>query len=249
MTDSGYSADHAAYYDAVVADGDREDVAFYRERALAADGPVLELACGTGRVTLPLLRAGVDVDGIDLSADALALLREKAVAESLDPTVWQADMTEFAVDREYSLVVCPFNTVQHLLTIEDQLAALERVHDALEPGGAFVFDVFVPSFDVICDRYGAWQTHEREYRGVTHEVRTRSRLVDEVEQYFAVEIEVYAPDGEQVVGDEFRLKLLPKREIELLARLSPFAEWEVAGGFERDAIADGDGTQVWTLRK
>jgi SAM-dependent methyltransferase len=248
MTDTGYSADHAAYYDAV-AGGDRGDIAFYRERALAADGPVLELACGTGRVTLPLCRAGVDVDGIDLSADALAVLREKAADEGVDPAVWRANMTEFAVDRQYALVICPFNAFQHLLTVEDQLDALERVHNALAPDGAFVFDVFVPSFDVICERYGAWQTREREYRGETHEVRTRSRLVDEVEQHFAVETEVSAPDGEQVVGDEFRLKLLPKREIELLARLSPFDEWAVAGGFEKETIEDGDATQVWTLQK
>jgi SAM-dependent methyltransferase len=157
-------------------------------------------------------------------------------------------MADFSVDRAYDLAICPFNAVQHLLSVEEQLAALESVHDALAPGGRFVFDVFVPSFDVICERYGEWQVDERTVDGEPHEVRTRTQLVDEVEQQFAVETEVAGSDGELVVDDEFHLKLLPKREIELLARLSPFAEWSVAGGFDGGPLEDGEKTQVWTLR-
>jgi len=248
MTDPDYSPDHAAYYD-VVTNAYRDDVDFYVEQAQAAGGPVLELACGTGRVYLELLRAGIDADGFDRSAGALARLREKAAADGLDPAVWQADMASFSVDRAYDLALCPFNAVQHLLTVEDQLTTLERVHSALAPGGRFVFDVFVPSFDVICGRYGTWQTEDREYEGRTYEVRSRSRVADAVEQQFTVEREMYAPDGEQVVEDELRLKLLPKREVELMARLSPFDGWTVAGGFDGSDIADGDTTQVWTLKK
>jgi len=247
--DHGYYGERVRFYDAQMADADRGDVAFYRDRALTADGPALELACGTGRVYLELLRAGVDADGFDVSADALALLREKAAADGVDPSVWQADMTEFDVDRTYALVYRPFNAIQHLRTVEGQTSALRRIHDALAPGGEFVFDAFVPGFDVICEEYGEWQDDTVEFRGEPHQFRTRTRIADEVEQEIVVENELSDADGERVFAEDHRLKLLPKREVEQLARRSPFDEWHVAGGFDGTPIEDGDETQVWTLRK
>ncbi|NHN47492.1 class I SAM-dependent methyltransferase [Halostella sp. JP-L12] len=254
-SDHGYHGERVRFYDAQMAAANRDDAAFYVDRALGAEGPALELACGTGRVYLDQLRAGVDADGLDASADALALLREKAAEEGLDPTVWEADMSEFRVDREYGLVYCPFNAVQHLRTVEEQTTALRRIHEALAPGGEFVFDVFVPGFDVICEEYGEWREERTEFRGEDHEYRTRTRVVDEVEQEILVENELYAPErdgedgGERVFAESHRLKLLPKREVELLVRASPFETWEVAGGFDGAPLSDGDTTQVWTLRK
>ncbi|PSQ47885.1 class I SAM-dependent methyltransferase [Halobacteriales archaeon SW_6_65_15] len=248
-SNQGYRAELADVYDDWIGAGDRDDVEFYADLAGDADGPVLELACGTGRVYLELLRAGADADGFDLSTGALDRLREKAADARLEPNVWRDDMTDFAVAREYALAICPFNTFLHLRTVEDQLACLQQVHDALAPGGRFVFDVFVPSFDLICETYGEWETDDVEYSGEIHELRTRSRITDEVEQEFAVENELRDSEGEVVFRDEHRLAMLPKREVELLARLSPFDDWQVAGDFDGSPISDGDTTQVWTLRK
>lgn len=248
-TERGYRAEMAEVYERQAESFDREDAAFYVDIAREADGPVLEMACGTGRVYLELLRAGVDADGFDLSTGALDVLREKADDEGLDASVWQDDMTDFSVEREYDLVICPFNTVHHLLSVEDQLDALRSVHDALAPGGRFVFDVFVPSFEVICKTYDEWTAETVEYDGEDHEFRTRSSLVDPVEQQFTVENELYDADDEQVFDEEFRLKLLPKREVELLARLSPFDDWHVAGDYDGSPISSDSDLQVWTLRK
>lgn len=250
MTDAdyGYQGHAARFYDRQVSVFDREDTAFYRDRAKSIDGPALELACGTGRVYLEVLRDGVDVDGIDLSADTLDVLRERAADEDLEPNVRRADMADFAVDRAYDLVYCPFNAIQHLIAVEDQLAALESVYDALAPGGEFVFDVFVPSFDLICESYGEWETREAEYRGEPHTFRTRTDVADEVEQVIAVRNELHRGD-EEVFTETLEIKLLPKREVELLAHLSPFESWNVAGGFEDEPIEDGDTVQVWTLEK
>jgi SAM-dependent methyltransferase len=268
----GYGAGIVELYDQIV--DEREDRPFYVNLATDADGPVLELACGTGRIYLDLLRAGVDADGIDLSEDALDVLRENAAERSstsshstssrenvadagLDPSVRRGDLTSFSTDREYDLVICPFNAIQHARTVEAQRSCLQSVYDALAPGGRFAFDVFVPNFELICEGYGSWDADEVQFRGETHELRTRTRIVDEVEQEILVENELYDPDGEQVFADQNRLKLLPKRELELLARLSPFESWGVTGGFERptpapgghDSIDDGNGIQLWALRK
>jgi len=247
--DSYLQSDHARVYDRRMAEVERGDVAYYRERATGVDGPVLEVACGTGRIYLELLAAGVDADGIDVAAPALSVLREKASERGLDPAVCQADMETFSTDRSYDLVICPFNALQHAATVENLLSVLSSVHDALAPGGQFVFDVFVPSFEMICEGYGEWTTEEFTYEGEIHEFRERATVVDEVEQRFRVENELLGPEGETVFSVDHRLSMLPKRTVELLARQSPFSGWEATGGFTDEPLTDGDTIQVWTLER
>lgn len=247
----GYRAPFAEFYDQQFASTERDDVDFYVALARERGNPVLELACGTGRVYLELLRAGIDADGIDVSEDALAVLRENAAEADADlaPSVRRADMADFAVGREYELLICPFNAFQHLLTVDEQESALECVHDALAPGGQFVFDVFVPGFDVICETYGEWIERSVEYRREPCVFRTRTSVTDEVEQQFTVENELRDSNGALVFSESQRLRMLPKREVQLLARSSSFADWRVTGDFGDEPLADGDSTQVWTLEK
>lgn len=242
-------SEHARVYDRRMAGTERGDVAYYRERAEAVDGPVLELACGTGRVYLELLAAGVDIDGVDVAGPALSVLREKAAERGLDPSVRQGDMTALSVDRSYDLVTCPFNALQHAETVDDLLSVFESVYDALAPGGQFVFDVFLPSFEVICEGYGEWTTEAVTYRGEPHEFRERTTVVDEAEQLIRVENELRDTDGETVFSVEHRLSMLPKRTVELLARESPFDEWHATGNFGDDPLSHGDTVQVWTLER
>lgn len=245
----GYSRARSEFYHRRTVEEWRPDLDYYVERARAADGPVLEMACGTGRIYLPLLDVGVDADGFDRSPDALAVLRETAADVGLDPSVWLADMTAFAVDREYELVICPFNGLRHLLTVDDQLAALRRVHEALAPGGRFCFDVIVPRFATICEDMGEWRTSTVEYRGEPHTHRVRWQVVDDVNGLFSTELELTDPDGGTVFTEQYRQKMLPPRELELLARLSPFAEWSVTANFGDEPLEHGDAYQVWTLEK
>jgi SAM-dependent methyltransferase len=239
----------ARFYRHRTADDDRPDIAYYRERANSTEGPVLEVACGTGRVYLPILEDGVDIDGFDIARDALSVLRDIAHKRGLKPNVWQVDMTDFAVERSYDLAYCPFNAIQVLRSNEEQLAMLESVSDALAPGGSFVFDVFVPSFDVVAETYGEWQAETVEFRGDTCEYRTRARLVDEPRQHFDVEYEARDADRDLLFEGTNHLTMLPHSTVEALARLSPFEEWAVTGDFTDEPLADGHSIQVWELRK
>lgn len=237
------------FMDTVYRAADRDDVDYYADRAATVDGPVLELGCGTGRIYLELLEAGVDADGIDLSADSLAVLRETAERRGLDPSVLQADMTEFSADREYALITCPFNAIQELTSIEQQRALFESVYDVLAPGGMFVFDTFVPNFEYIAEAWGEWQQRTIEFRGDPVEFHTCSRLVDEVTQEYVSEKKAVMQDGEQLFSFEGRATLLPYRELELLARLSPFESWNVTGDYSDEPLDDGHSAQVWTLER
>jgi SAM-dependent methyltransferase len=139
-----------------------EDVEFYVEHALAVEGPVVELAVGTGRVAIPVARAGRRVIGIDSSpamlAVARAAAREAGVEELLDLRV--GDLREPPVPERVDLVICPFRSLLHMRTEDEKLLALRAARNLLVDGGAFVFDVFAPSREDIEETNGRWLERE-----------------------------------------------------------------------------------------
>ena len=139
-----------------------EDVEFYVERALASGGPVVELAVGTGRIAIPVARAGIDVIGVDSSPGMLAVARaaadEAGVADRLDLRV--GDLREPPVSERVPLVLCPFRSLLHMETEDEKLRALRAARALLEPGGRFVFDVFAPSREDIEETDGLWLERE-----------------------------------------------------------------------------------------
>jgi SAM-dependent methyltransferase len=141
----------ADLYDHVTVYRDRADIAFFVEAASNAGGPVLELGCGSGRVLIPTARAGVDVVGLDASAQMLGIcaarLREEPGTVQQRVTLVQGDMRAFDLRRRFALVTIPFRPFQHLLTVEDQLACLACVRRHLADEGRLIFDVFNPSVD------------------------------------------------------------------------------------------------------
>ncbi len=118
-----------------------EDVEFYLEEARRAEGPVLELACGTGRLTIPIARAGVEIVGLDRSQGMLAQARQKAP----ELTWISGDARVFDLGRRFGLVFMAFNSMQHLHDYRDVLKLLARVRAHLRPGGHFLFDLFNPN--------------------------------------------------------------------------------------------------------
>jgi SAM-dependent methyltransferase len=139
-----------------------EDVDFYVERALASGGPVVELAVGTGRIAIPIARAGVRVIGVDSSPAMLTVARRAAedagVVDRLDLRL--GDLREPPVSQRAPLVVCPFRSLLHMETETEKLRAIRAAHALLEPDGHFVFDVFAPSREDIAETNGRWLERE-----------------------------------------------------------------------------------------
>jgi len=111
--------------------------------ALAGDGPALEFAIGTGRIALPLVERGVPVDGIELSPDMVARLREKSGGS--DIAVVMGDMSKVTTGSRYRLVYLVFNTIGNLLTQDDQVACFENATRHLTDDGVFVVEIQVPA--------------------------------------------------------------------------------------------------------
>lgn len=137
-----FGQDMADIYDAVPRGDEVEAVSFLAH--LAGDGPVLELAIGTGRIALPLAARGVRVDGIDISPAMVAKLRAKPGGDQISVTM--GDFSDVPVSGTYRLVFVVYNTLFNLLTQDDQVRCFENVAAHLTDDGSFVVEAFVPSF-------------------------------------------------------------------------------------------------------
>ena len=140
-----------------------EDVELYVEEARASGGPVVELACGTGRISVPVAKAGIRVIGVDASAGMLEVAREFARAEGVESLLdlRLGDMREPPVEERVPLVLIPFRSLLHMTTEPDRLRALAAANELLLPGGRLVFDVFAPSAEDVEDTHGRWLEREQ----------------------------------------------------------------------------------------
>lgn len=139
-----------------------EDVEFYVEEAVASGGPVVELACGTGRISVPVAKAGVSVIGVDDSPAMLDVAREYARSEGVSELVdlRVGDLREPPVRERVPLVLIPFRSLLHMTTEPDRERALVAARELLVPGGRLVFDVFAPAKADIEATHGRWLERE-----------------------------------------------------------------------------------------
>ena len=229
--------DDGELYDILLGDLDY-GVEFYTGLAKRAAGPVLDIGCGTGRVMLPCLQSGLDIDGLDMSEPMLARLRGSAAKLGLLPRFYHADMSDFRLPRQYALIMIPFNTFTHNLTQETQIRCLERCREHLLRGGMLVFDGAFPGLQWI----GA-QQNCRVLEGERTDPRTGrtlrmfdTRSFDRVRQvqHSITEVESVGADGsvELLQRSEFDMRWLYKEEAALLLRHTRYAHWEISGDFE-----------------
>jgi SAM-dependent methyltransferase len=144
-----------------------EDVPFYVGLAREADGPIVELAVGSGRVAIPVAEAtGRTVIGIDTSPAMLAQARVRAAQAGVGLDLHEGDMRDLELDEPAALIYCPFRGLLHLPTWRDRRRTFERVAAGLRPGGRFAWNAFV--FD---PRVAARIDGERRSEPVGHTVR------------------------------------------------------------------------------
>jgi SAM-dependent methyltransferase len=122
---------------------------FYVELARQQAGAVLELACGTGQLTIPVALLGLPAVGLDRSRAMLNGARRRASAASTSVALVQSDMRDFALGRDFNLIFVARNSLLHLLSTTDLLAALTAVRRHLTAGGVFAFDIFNPDIRLL----------------------------------------------------------------------------------------------------
>lgn len=143
------------------------DIGFYVELARQADGPLVELAIGNGRVAVPVAQATARrVIGIDTSPAMLQKARTRAIQAGVDLDLRQADMRDLALEEPAGLIYCPFRALLHLPTWADRRRTFELVAAALRPGGRFAWNAF--AFD---HRIAARVDGQHQDQPVPHTVR------------------------------------------------------------------------------
>lgn len=226
------------------------DLPFWLGTGREAGGPVLDVGCGTGRVLLPLLEAGVDADGVDLYEPMLERARQKAAAGGYHPRLEVSDMRDFSMPRRYARVILAFNTFAHADTTEAQLSTLCRCLAPLAPGGAVVLHMSYPGRGYWAEPDGApvmevETTRPRDgHRFQMWDTRTKD-VVGQC-QRSEVEVRELGPDGALLASHRSYTsqRWVYRFEFELLFRLAGFARSEVFGGFSREPLERDDQQMV-----
>jgi SAM-dependent methyltransferase len=239
------------------------DVPLYTEVALESGGRVLELACGTGRVLLPLLRAGARVVGVDASPSMLRIARRKLAAEPRNVAerahLVEGDMRRFDVDsldaqNAFDFALIAVKSFAYLQTPEDQLACLRTIHRHLRPGGRLAIDLLHPTPAWLGEPVGS--LHQDLCQAVSD-----GGLVHRIESVAALDLaaqvkvirsmyELIAADGtvrKRVVEWPFRYTY--RYEAQYLLERAGFVVEDVYGGYDRRPFAGDDRAMVFVARR
>jgi SAM-dependent methyltransferase len=250
----------AEYYDEDTTYGipDRGDISFYKKYAQQQGSPVLELACGTGRILIPIAQTGTECYGLDSDREMLAICERKVRALELNNTQLQvASMDDFHYDVKFSLIYIPFRSFQHLLTLEQQLRCLQLIRDHLKDDGLFVLDVFAPNIDRIASYSKKKEEWEKDFSRknqktestITRYYRAEANLVDQV-LGIVMKWEERNDSGVLVARKEgnFKLRYIFRFELEHLLYRAGFAP-TIFGDFSEQPYNYSSGETVAVCRK
>jgi ubiquinone/menaquinone biosynthesis C-methylase UbiE len=245
---------YAPFYDLDLGGVDA-DLFFIREFARRAGSPILELACGTGRVLLPLAQAGFEVTGVDVSPAMLDVARRKVVEARLGQkvTLVEQDMQTLALDRQFNMIVIAANSFSHLVTLDDQLQALARMQSHLEPGGLLLLDLFNPDLARLLDFRGQLfldKVMEDPETG-RQVVKLRSEQVDLAQQVIYVTYVVEEMDSDGAVRRTlfpFSMRYLFRYELELLLLHAGFEVEGIYGSYDLDPF-EGDSEKLLAVAR
>lgn len=243
-----------------------EELAYYRSAIERYGQPALDLACGTGRLLIPLVSDGIDVDGVDLSPDMLAQAAAIARGKGLYPSLHESALHEMDLPRRYLTIYCCNSFGLGGNRDHDELA-MKRVYEHLEPGGVFVFNHYLPYDEVDKDRWADWLPEHRprapnEWRDSGDrrtlndgdELELIGRYLDFdplLQRYTRAMRAVLRRDGAVIAIEENVLQenLYFAQEVVLMLRAAGFAEIRIEGLYNGTPAGADDSTVVFVARR
>jgi len=209
---------------------------FYLEEARRSGGRVLEMACGSGRLTIPIAQSGVDIVGADLSASMLDRARAKALRAGLAVEFVEADMRDFEAPGKFSAILIPGNSLLHLFSIDDLKRCLASVRRHLAPGGRLVFDISKWDLAMLArdpgERYPVLKTD-----GISIEETATYDAAAQVRDI------VWHLSDSRVI--EYRLRVIFPQELLLLLDVAGFRVEARYGEFTREPFESSSPRQVY----
>ena len=226
--------------------GANQDLAFWISQAKKHGDPILELACGTGRVTIALAKEGFKVAGIDNSEAMLNEAKRKSPEEGVEVEWVKADMRDFDLGKAFSLIILPFNALCHLLDLNGFEACLASVRRHLTYGGRFVIDVFVPKMELLVDKPGERSSFS-EYDdpdGRGRIVVTESYIYEPDTQIKRIKTFRSIPGKDEEVEGELNMRMYFPQELDALIKYNGFVIDGKFGDYAQTAFDSKAGKQL-----
>ncbi len=250
----------AEYYDVNPLYAGRPDVDFYLDAARSADGKILELGCGTGRILIPTAAAGCEIVGLDFSEHMLARCREKLKKQPAEVQaragLVRGSMVDFDLKETFGLITTPFRSFQHLLSVEEQMSCLQCANRHLNNGGKLILDVFHvkpqltydPKFMVESEDIPEVEMPDgRKVRRCGRIVAYhRAEQVNDIELIYYVK---YPNRKEQRLVQAFPFRYFFRYEVEHLLARCGFAVVELFGNYDRSPMTDESPEMIFVAQK
>ena len=237
----------AEKYDVVYSNWSHKgDGPFYVERAKQVNGNVLEIACGTGRITIPIAKSGVNVTGLDAAKSMLDRAREKSKSENLDIEWIEADCREFALNKKFDLIIMPFNAMQHLFDRESIEGCLNCVKAHMNSGASFVFDVFNPSIEILNRDPNKMYFFDKYKDSTTGEIVKieETNVYDDASQINMVKWFYKGDKGNINYMENLHMRCLYPQELDMILHYNGFKIVNKFGDFNGKDFASGDEHQI-----
>jgi len=218
-------------------DGFQDDLFYILEHARGIENPIIELACGTGRLTIPMAKSGMNMVGIDLHEGMLNRAKQKAAQENLTIIFEKQDCTELELNIKSPLIFMTGNSFQHFLTNESQDALLQSVKRHLWPNGEFIFDTRNP----ILAELSVVEEYQDSYVNSENQtiVERHREKYDHKKQILNCETNMEIIENEQVIQtktDSISLRYIFPMELYRLLNSQGFELINLYGSWKRDAF-------------
>ena len=236
-------------YDANIYDGmntSLADLHFYKRwMPENKNARILELCCGTGRLTLPIAKDGYHISGVDFSSSMLEQAKLKAAKEGLEVEFIESDIRTLDLPEKYDLIFIPFNSIHHLYKNDDLFKAFKVVKDHLKAGGLFLLDCFNPNIQLIVEG-------EKEQKAIADYTTEDGRevLIKQTMRY-ENETQINRIEWHYYINGEFNsiqnldMRLFYPQELDSYLKWSGFKIMHKFGSFEEDVFNDNSEKQIF----
>lgn len=242
-TGPGY--DIPQHYDAMNG-SEGSDVSYYAELAKNYPGKILDLACGSGRFSIPIAKSGQQVFGLDLSAPMLNFAKEKVQKQNLNIQFELGDIRLFNLNQKFDFIFCGFNSSQHLHEEKEFRSFLECVRNHLAPKGVFAFDVFNPSIAMLNrdpkQRYLVSEYKDPSGKGQVKVWENPSYEAATQMSHFKFSYEI---DENPIIKEEFSLRNYFPLEMDVMLRNSGFNILNKFGNYKKDPFTSNSMKQLY----
>lgn len=239
-------------YDASIYDGmntNLADLQFYK-KWLPKDkhAQILELCCGTGRLTLPIAQDGYNISGVDYTSSMLEKAKAKASEAGLEVEFIEADIRSLNLQKEYDLIFIPFNSIHHLYSNEDLFKAFNVVKNHLKKGGLLLLDCFNPNIHLIVDG-------QKELKEITTYTTTDGRaIMIKQKMRYESKTQINRIEWHYFINGAFNsiqnldMRMFFPQELDAYLKSNGFDIIHKFGSFEEEAFNNDSDKQIFVCR-